>query len=211
MKSDLTSRKHKHAHPSHQQRQLKYEPSPSSNPKWIIALIILLIIIALGGMIYGGYRLSQVKLHLNTTDNQATTTQSEQNTATVYLDVLSYDFSQDFMHSDHIDGYQDFHIGETRKDVEATHGPPEKTVEIDGRDAASYGDLAVSYNAQHQVEHIYVTPHQVTTAQFIDVHQAPNMTDGNIWYYDSRQDNPYTIKVYTQNDQVIAIENIPQI
>lgn len=211
LKSDLTSRKHKHAHPSHQQRHPKYEPSPSSNPKWLIALIILLIIIALGGMIYGGYRLSQVKLHLNTTDNQATTTQSEQNTATVHLDVLSYDFSQDFMHSDHIDGYQDFHIGETRKDVEATHGPPEKTVEIDGRDAASYGDLAVSYNAQHQVEHIYVTPHQVTTAQFIDVHQAPNMTDGNIWYYDSRQDNPYTIKVYTQNDQVIAIENIPQI
>lgn len=130
MKSDLTSRKHKHAHPSHQQRQPKYEPSPSSNPKWLIALIILLIIIVLGGMIYGGYRLSQVKLHLNTTDNQATTTQSEQNTATVHLDVLSYDFSQDFMHSDHIDGYQDFHIGETRKDVEATHGPPEKLLKL---------------------------------------------------------------------------------
>ncbi|WP_247647953.1 hypothetical protein [Staphylococcus pseudintermedius] len=44
-----------------------------------------------------------------------------------------------------------------------------KTVEIDGRDAASYGDLAVSYNAQHQVEHIYVTPssHNYNLSMFI--------------------------------------------
>ncbi|WP_241523177.1 hypothetical protein [Staphylococcus delphini] len=92
MKSDLTSRKHNHAHPS-QHRQPNYEPSPSSNPKWLIALIILLIIIVLGGMIYGGYRLSQVKLNFNTTENKATTTQTEQDTETVHLDVLSYDFS----------------------------------------------------------------------------------------------------------------------
>ncbi|MEJ7542344.1 hypothetical protein [Staphylococcus intermedius] len=208
MKSDLTPRQQKHANRSHQHPP-QYEPVPSSNPKWLIAFIILIIISVVGAMIYGGYRLSQFDFQFNMAQNH--TTKHHQDTQTVQVDVLSYDFSQDFMHSDRIDGYQNFHIGETRKDVEATHGPPEKTVEIDGRDAASYGDLAISYNAQHQIEHIYVTPHQVSTSQFISFHQAPNVTDGNIWYYDSRQDNPYTIKVYTQNDQVIAIENIPQI
>lgn len=211
LKSDLKSGQQKHTHHSRQQRYPRYEPTSSSNPKWLITLIILLIIFVLGAMLYGLYRLSHINFNFNQTDDKITSTETRQNTQMVHIDVLSYDFSQDFMHSDRIDGYQNFHIGEIRKDVEATHGPPQKAVQIDGHDADSYGDLAVSYNAQHHVEHIYVTPQQVTTSQFIGIHQAPDMTDGDIWYYDSRQDNPYTIKVYTQNDQIIAIENIPQI
>lgn len=211
LKSDLKSRQQKHINDSRQQRYPRHEPTSASNPKWLIALIILLIIIVLGAMLYGLYHLSHINFNFNQTDGNITSTETRQNTQTVHIDVLSYDFSQDFMHSDRIDGYQNFHIGEIRKDVEQTHGPPQKTVQIDGHKAESYGNIAVSYNTQHQVEHIYVTPKQVTTSQFIGVHQAPDTTDGDIWYYDNRQDNPYTIKVYTQSDQIIAIENIPQI
>lgn len=212
LKDSLTSRSHKlnrSERYTHQHAHVPLSPRPHRNPKWLIIILSLLIIVALAGLVYGIYRLSQFDVHLNLKADRASFHQPD--TQTVQIDTLSLDFSQNYMHADCIDGYQGFNIGETRKDIEKQYGPPQREVQIANNKAASYGDMAVTYNEQDKINHVYVTPQNVTTSDFIAFHQTPNITDGDIWYYDQSRDNPYTIKVYTSGNQIMAIENIPQI
>ncbi|ARJ50692.1 hypothetical protein [Staphylococcus lutrae] len=197
MKGSLTSQSNTQGQP------------PNKNPKWLIILIICLIMIALAGLIYGGYRVSQLDIRLKLKTDQKVSDTSQ--TQIVHIDVQSDDFSQNFMNTDRISGYQGFQLGATRQQTEMTHGPPERMTQYAGQQAASYGNIAVTYDAQEKINHVYVTPNNVTLSQFIAVHQAPNTIDGEIWYYDKNKNNRYTIKVYTSDNRITAIENIPQI
>lgn len=182
---------------------------------WII-VISLIILVLVAALIFAISHFMSIRedndkkaAQNDTTQEQATT--SKQETKTVKVEVNSDDFSANFMNADNSSGYKGFHIGDTKKTIEKKYGEPEESLDINGHDANKYGNIAVSYDNDNKVDHVFVVPSNVTTREFTDFHNVPNEKRGDTWYYDKNKDNDYTIKVYTNGQYIKAIENIDQI
>ncbi|MFC3612006.1 Predicted membrane protein [Staphylococcus piscifermentans] len=197
-------------------------PAPQKQkPAWLFALIgfvIALLIAGIGYAAYNAYQNKNAEHHHN--DQPASSEQNQSNTnkeselpetQPVSVDVNSDSFSENYMNSDNSNGYEGFYIGDSKDSIEKSHGKPEGTMDINGNEAHLYGNMAVSYDNNDQVDHVYVVPSDMTTDAFTDFHNTPNEKRGDTWYYDKNKDNSYTIKVYTDGSDVKAIENIEQI
>ncbi len=197
---------------------------PSSNhkkPAWLFVVIGFVIALLISGIGYAAYNAYSNKNadkgqehHSTTSDqNQSTTNKEDElpETKPVSINVNTDSFSENYMNADNSSGYDGFYIGNTKDSIEHSYGKAEGTMDINGNEAYQYGNIAVSYDNNNQVDHVFVTPHDMSTSEFTDFHNTPNERRGDTWYYDKNKDNGYTIKVYTDGSEVQAIENIDQI
>lgn len=193
--------------------QFDTPPPPKYNTSFmikILAVIISLMIIAvIAGMIFIGVRL--MHSHVNFDFHPQNSEHNIPETQFQHVDVLSTDFSTHYMNTSRIEGYQNFQMNHTRARIESRFGKPEQTFTVNNIKIFRYGDMGVSYNNNQRVNHIWITPKNVSVQAFTEAHGQPDVYDGHAWYYDKNKHNAYTIKVYVKDGQIVAIENIPQI
>lgn len=198
-----------------------HRSSKKKKPKGLIAIITIIILILIAALIYALLNFVHIsddnknKAEENKSSQQSqkqeTKQEEKKETQTVSIDVNSDDFSENFMNADNSSGYKGFNIGDSKKQIESQFGKPESTMDIRGNDAQKYGNIAVSYDNDDNVDHVFVVPTDMTTDAFTDFHNTPNEKRMDTWYYDKNKENSYTIKLYKDGDHVLAIENIEQI
>ncbi|MCO4328733.1 zinc ribbon domain-containing protein [Staphylococcus hyicus] len=192
-------------------------PTPPKKPikplfMFLAFLITILIIVTIAGMVFLAMRFMDADINLDFTSQKATqnTEKSLPSTKLQHINVLSQEFSANYMNVSRIEGYQGFNHNQTKDQIESQFGKADQTFKLDGMTLHQYGDIAVSYDNQ-RVNHVLITPHNISNQAFIAVHHRPDVDHGSYWYYDKNKQNGYTIKVYVKNGHIQAIENIPQI
>ncbi|AYU54205.1 zinc ribbon domain-containing protein [Staphylococcus debuckii] len=181
--------------------------SPRTTILWIILGIIGLAIII--GIVYFVFMNSSDKNN-NYNAEKRETKQQRPSHKKVTINVNSPEFIQEFMQTPQTEGYKGFKIGTSKKEIEKKFGKSDGTREINGNDARQYGDMAVTYNHDDKVDHVYVTPNQMTKKAFTDVHNEPGAIRGDIWFYETNIYDGFSIKVFTSRQYIKAIENVPQ-
>lgn len=192
------------------------QSSKKKLPKGWIIVISFIILALVAALIFAISHFMSIREDNNKKAAQNDTTQeqaktSKQETETVEVEVNSDDFSANFMNADNTAGYKGFYIGDTKKTIEEKYGKSEENMDINGNETYKYGNIAVSYDNDNKIDHVFVVPTDVTTREFTDFHNVPDEKRGDTWYYDKNKDNDYTIKVYTNGQYIVAIENIDQI
>lgn len=189
----------------------------------IISIVILALIAALA---YAILHFTHIGETQNDTENNNNTQQTQQaqpnnqnesknnettnHSKNVKIDVLTDSFHSDFMTKPHLNGYDGFNIGDSKKDIEDKFGDPSDYINVDGLKTAKYGDMAVTYDKHKKVERVYVAPSNITVEAFKSFFNEPDEENGDTWYYDADKNNGFTIKVYIDGQYIQAIENIDQ-
>ena len=188
-------------------------PTPPKKPSsWLfkilaffITLLIIAVIVSIGFL---AMRFMNTDINFDFTPKKSD--KALPHTKLQHVNVLSPEFSAQYMNVNRIEGYQGFKLNQTRDQIEQQFGKAEKTFKVDDLKVHQYGDIGVSYS-NDRVNHVLVTPNNVSNHAFIVVHNRPDAEHGHYWYYDKNNQNGYTIKVYVKDGHIIAIENIPQI
>lgn len=126
------------------------------------------------------------------------------------INVLSSSFSQEFMHYAHTGSYDGIHVGMAQREAQKMLGEPSSKIRIDTKEVFIYGNIGIHYD-NRIVSDLYIVPQLVTTEAFLNVHGPPTLKNNHYWYYDDDENNAHTIRVYVENNNIKAIENIPQI
>ncbi|REH77191.1 hypothetical protein DOS80_05675 [Staphylococcus felis] len=170
-------------------------------------LSICTFIVLILGLLFGVYQLLG-KNDVPITNQKSTTSSYE----TPTINVLSAQFSAQFMHQDRRNGYDGVQLGMSRNQIESDYGEPEETLHIAGVSAEKYGDIAVNYE-NDRVHRYFVVPENTSVYQYENYHGTPTMkADEGGLIYDDQPNNDFTIKVYVDEKvQVIGIENANQI
>lgn len=188
---------------------------PHSYSKILIIIGLISTFLLIGAIYFVSLIFSEGHSHNNEhKNNNEIKNGSQQHLAKTHkinINVNSIEFNQNYMQAPNPEGYKGFKIGTSKADIEKKFGKSEGVREINGYDAQQYGDLAVSYNQENKVDHVYVTPRQMTKKEFTDFYSQPNETKGDIWYYNANIYNGFVIKVFTSRQYIKAIENVPQI
>ncbi|WP_186443604.1 hypothetical protein [Staphylococcus agnetis] len=126
------------------------------------------------------------------------------------INVLSASFSQEFMHHAHTGSYDGIHVGMAQREAQKMLGKSTSKIRIDDKEVFIYGNIGIHYD-NRIVTDLYIVPQLVTTEAFLNVHGPPTLQNNHYWYYDDDENNAHTIRVYVENNNIKAIENIPQI
>ncbi|WP_412518829.1 zinc-ribbon domain-containing protein [Staphylococcus simulans] len=177
----------------------------------LFGLVILGLIIGGAYLAFYFYSGGFGNIQQSANHTEQTTHSNIPETDKVSVNVNSTEFSQNFMKSPNTHGYNGFEMGQSKSDVQNTFGNPEGKREIHGNKVELYGNMGVSYDNDDKVNHVFVIPSHMSESEFTTFHNGPDINKGNIWYYDTLKDNGFSIKVYTNNNMIEAIENIPQI
>lgn len=183
----------------------------------IIGMVLAVLLIAIGAGGYIAYN-SYAKQGNNDSGNF---TSSHHNShgqddaqsmgSSPEIDVLSKDFSENFMNSDVRNEFYGLQKGMSRADIEKKFGSSEGSIAAGQSNAEKYGNLAVRYNAYDEADHIYVAPDHVKKSEFTDFHGTPTLNEPNGMVYDDNPNNSFSVLITTQDGMVTAIENANQI
>ncbi|MCD8915463.1 zinc ribbon domain-containing protein [Staphylococcus simulans] len=183
----------------HINRQVKNSShSKSKIPMIIISAIIVIILIA--SICFAFYYLKNNNDHSNQGGNHANK-----------VDVLSTDFSRNFMNQENTGGYKGFNLGMTPNEIENRFGKEDKTITLDIGDVHQYGNMGVYFGSNDTVSSVYVIPNNVTVDEFKDFHGEPTVQSDEQMIYDDNPDNDFSIFISHNNGKIISIENTFQI
>lgn len=178
----------------------------------ISTVIILLLISVLSYGVYKVYTIynSSDSSKLTNSNERAQQTNSQRNGPTI--NVLSDNFSSNFMNEDKRNGYGEINIGMNKSEVESKFGGSENSLIIAGVNTEKYGNIAVHY-VNDIVDRYFITPDNININEYENFHGNSTMkaSEGGV-IYDDNAYNSFTIKVFTdENGQIIGIENVDQI
>ncbi|MCD8918937.1 zinc-ribbon domain-containing protein [Staphylococcus gallinarum] len=174
----------------------------------VIILSIVAVLLLLGALIVAGYFLfKNLNININTGDSSESNAKNQR----ISINVLSDQFSSDFMKSDNSDGYDGFNIGMSKDDIKEEFGEPESVDSMDFGDVEKYGDIGVTYDSDDTVSSVYVLPQDVSVSAFKQFHGEPTMESDDQLIYDDNSDNGFTIFVNVKDGEVQSIENGYQI
>lgn len=170
----------------------------------VIILSIVAVLLLLGALIVAGYFLfKNLNININTGDSS----ESNANNQRISINVLSDQFSSDFMKSDNTDGYDGFNIGMSKDDIKEEFGEPESVDSMDFGEVEKYGDIGVTYDSDDTVSSVYVLPQDVSVSAFKQFHGEPTMESDGQLIYDDNSDNGFTIFINVKDGEVQSIEN----
>ena len=179
---------------------------------WIFGIIGVLVLLA--GIGFAGFQIYKNNTANQATqqaqDNSETPSWSEAPSAQTSVNVLTDSFSADFMNTPNVGGYNGFKVGMTRAQIEQIAGQSTGTLQLQSGLLYKYNNIGVQYGADDKVMSVYVTPDNVSTQEFTSFHGEPKIGGGSPMIYDNNPNNGFTIYVYTQNGNVVAIQNGPQ-
>lgn len=170
----------------------------------VIVLSIIVAIILLGALIVGGYFLFK---NLNININNGDSSESNANNQRISINVLSDQFSSDFMKSDNTEGYDGFNVGMSKNDIKEEFGEPENVESMDFGEVEKYGDIGVVYDSDSTVSSVYVLPEDISVNAFKQFHGEPTMQSKDQLIYDDNTDNGFTIFINVKDGEIQSIEN----
>lgn len=187
--------------------------------KWNIIVIIIIILVFLAlvfTLFFGTYSFIKNNVNFNI-DHSHSTKNKEQSDSepknAPKINVLSSEFSNDFMHIDKRNGYYGISKGMTKKEVEKKLGHTKHIIPIASVKTHKYGSIATYYNNDDKVERIFVVPHNMSIHKFESYHgQATISYNQSGKVYDGNPNNSFSVKVFTnKDDKITGIENVDQI
>lgn len=181
-----------------------YSSKKKKKSATVIILSIVAVLLLLGALIVAGYFLfKNLNININTGDSS----ESNANNQRISINVLSDQFSSDFMKSDNSDGYDGFNIGMSKDDIKEEFGEPESVDSMDFGEVEKYGDIGVTYDSDDTVSSVYVLPQDVSVSAFKQFHGEPTMESDGQLIYDDNSDNGFTIFINVKDGEVQSIEN----
>ncbi|GGI39403.1 hypothetical protein GCM10010896_03210 [Mammaliicoccus stepanovicii] len=125
------------------------------------------------------------------------------------IDILSQDFSEQYMNANHVSGYKNLMKTMNRKEVEAKFGKEEDVRNFLGREGHVYGNFMVMYylGSDNPIEQYSIVPSdKVTYREFINFHGEPaqDLRTGqghSFVTYNNTPNNGYQIAVYTSGNK----------
>ncbi|GEQ06204.1 zinc ribbon domain-containing protein [Staphylococcus gallinarum] len=181
-----------------------YSSKKKKKSATVIILSIVAVLLLLGALVVAGYFLfKNLNININTGDSS----ESNANNQRISINVLSDQFSSDFMKSDNSDGYDGFNIGMSKDDIKEEFGEPESVDSMDFGEVEKYGDIGVTYDSDDTVSSVYVLPQDVSVSAFKQFHGEPTMESDGQLIYDDNSDNGFTIFINVKDGEVQSIEN----
>nr|WP_263314092.1 hypothetical protein [Mammaliicoccus sp. Marseille-Q6498] len=135
------------------------------------------------------------------------------------IDILSQDFSDNYMNANHVNGYGGLMKSMNKKSVEEHFGNEDEVRNFLGREGHVYGNFMVMYylGNDNPIEQFSIVPkNDVTYREFVDFHGEPTQdlrtSQGHSFViYNKTNHNGYQIAVYTSgNDDDDEIQYIMQ-
>ncbi|MCD8820463.1 zinc ribbon domain-containing protein [Staphylococcus gallinarum] len=189
---------------SYRNNDYLYASKKKKKSATVIILSIVAVLLLLGALIVAGYFLfKNLNININTVDSS----ESNANNQRISINVLSDQFSSDFMKSDNSDGYDGFNIGMSKDDIKEEFGEPESVDSMDFGEVEKYGDIGVTYDSDDTVSSVYVLPQDVSVSAFKQFHGEPTMESDGQLIYDDNSDNGFTIFINVKDGEVQSIEN----
>ncbi|PTK92758.1 hypothetical protein BUZ03_01625 [Staphylococcus gallinarum] len=189
---------------SYRNNDYLYASKKKKKSATVIILSIVAVLLLLGALIVAGYFLfKNLNININTVDSS----ESNANNKRISINVLSDQFSSDFMKSDNSDGYDGFNIGMSKDDIKEEFGEPESVDSMDFGEVEKYGDIGVTYDSDDTVSSVYVLPQDVSVSAFKQFHGEPTMESDGQLIYDDNSDNGFTIFINVKDGEVQSIEN----
>ncbi|PTL17177.1 hypothetical protein BUZ08_07395 [Staphylococcus gallinarum] len=189
---------------SYRNNDYLYASKKKKKSATVIILSIVAVLLLLGALIVAGYFLfKNLNININTGDSS----ESNANNQRISINVLSDQFSSDFMKSDNTDGYDGFNIGMSKDDIKEEFGEPESVDSMDFGEVEKYGDIGVTYDSDDTVSSVYVLPQDVSVSAFKQFHGEPTMESDGQLIYDDNSDNGFTIFINVKDGEVQSIEN----
>lgn len=187
--------------------------------KWNIIVIVIIILVFLSlvfALFFGTYSFIKNNVNLNINHSHSTSEKEKGNSEpkdAPKINVLTSEFSNNFMHADQRNGYHGITKGMTKKEVEKKLGHTNHVVPIASVKAHKYGSIATYYNKDNKVERIFVVPQNVSIHEFENYHgQATISYNQSGKVYDGNPNNSFSVKVFTnKDDKITGIENVDQI
>lgn len=184
-----------------------------NNSKLIIIIfsIIIFIVIVLA-LLFGGYYfyknivLGNGSINIFQNDNETT-----QNNRQPVVNVLSSDFSENFMNEDNTGGYEGFNIGMSKKEIQSNFGEPSNSISMDIGNVEQYNDIGVYYGIDGTVSSVYVLPEDISVSDFKQFHGDPTVETETQLVYDDNPNNGFTIFINIENGEIQSIENTYQV
>lgn len=141
--------------------------------------------------------------------------------STPNIDILSQDFSDNYMNANHVTGYKGLIKNMNKKEVQQKYGEEDDIRNFLGREGYVYGNFMVMYylGAGNPIEQYSIIPNQnVTYKEFVDFHGEPTQDlrkgQGHSFViYNKTPNNGYQIAVYTEgsneDDEIRYIMQYP--
>lgn len=168
---------------------------------WIIIAAVLVALITAAIAIY--FLFTFLK---NPSDTSRNNTNHYENTIGK-VDVLSKEFSENFMNQDNTGGYKGFELGMSPQEIKHKFGNEDGTVELGIGKVHKYGDMGVYYGSDNTVSSVYVLPDNVTVDEFKKVHGEPTKQTDEQMIYDDNPDNGFTIFINHKDGKIQSVEN----
>ncbi|SCT12314.1 zinc-ribbon domain-containing protein [Staphylococcus caeli] len=184
----------------------------SNSKLWMIIISIVVFIIIVLALSVGGYYLYKNVVLGNGTinifqkDNRANQDQQQS-----VINVLSDEFSENFMNEDNTGGYEGFNIGMSKDDIKEKFGEPNDIVYMGIGEVEKYHNIGIYYGIDGTVSSVYVLPEGVSVSEFKQFHGDPTVETENQLVYDDNPDNGFTILINIANGEIQSIENRYQV
>lgn len=179
---------------------------------WKIIAIIGAIVILLSTLFFVTYFFYKNVI----SDNEAinvfkSDSQNNKNKEQTDVNVLSSNFSENYMNADNTDGYAGINIGMSKNDVKEKFGEPNDSISMDIGNVKKYNNIGVYYGIDKTVSSVYILPENISTTDFKNFHGEPTIETDSQLIYDDNPDNNFTIIINIDGDEIQSIENTYQI
>lgn len=136
-------------------------------------------------------------------------TKQTQTVSVPNIDILSQEFSDNYMNANHVDGYNGLSKNMNKKNIEQKFGKEDKIKNFLGEDGYVYGNFIVMYDDTNdkKIEQYGIIPKEyITYQQFVGFHGEPAQNlrsnkNTSLIAYNNVPNNGYQIAVFTSGDQ----------
>src|SRR5699024_8165996 len=145
--SDNKSEKNKYQNSKLQHKISRNGQIERCNSKlWAIIVSIIVVILLVVALMFAGYYfyknvfLGNSSINIFQSDSE-TTHDNQQAT----INVLSSEFSENFMNADNTGGYEGFNIGMSKHEIKSKFGEPDNTISMDIGNVEKYHNIGIYY------------------------------------------------------------------
>lgn len=145
---------------------------------------------------------------INIFQNENETIQNNQRPT---INVLSSEFSENFMNDDNTGGYEGFNIGMSKHEIKSKFGEPDKSISMYIGNVEKYHNIGIHYGIDGTVSSVYIIPETISVSDFKQFHGDPTVETESQLVYDDNPDNGFTVFVNKENNEVQSVENTYQV
>lgn len=145
----------------------------------------------------------------NSSSNSSSSGSSENASNPSHIDATSNGFYEDYFHHNHVDGYQEIHIGMSLDEVEQKLGHRTGKIDTIFGNADVYGNYGIVYSDDKVVNYVIVPSQPISKSTAHNVYGDPSDEDDSVLIYDNNKRNGFAIfGELDNNGQIKAIGQV---